>query len=340
MIKIELFKPHMLLRVETFLLRHSQAKICHHPKWTKIVEELGLKSYYLVVFNNEEIKAILPLAGIRSKLFGDRIISQAYSNYGGQISDSLEASTLLYEYTLQLITKEKYKFAEFRNLSPIGSDVITRTDKVSMYLGLEKDPEKLWLSFNAKVRNQVRKAEKSNLIAFNGGLELLKDFYNVYTVRMRQLGTPAYPLKLMYNIMQTFPNNCRLFIVRLNDITVGAGFTISFNNLVEIPWAATLIQYNNLCPNNLLYWEIMKYYCIAGVKCFDFGRCTLEGSTYQFKKQWDAEPVQLYYQYISKSEENISILKPQNHSRKIELWKKTPLWLTRIIGPYVSKQIP
>ena len=54
-----------------------------------------------------------------------------------------------------------------------------------------------WLALDRKIRNQVRKAEKSSLTAAQGGIELVTDFYQVFSRNMRDLGTPVYPRSLL-----------------------------------------------------------------------------------------------------------------------------------------------
>jgi lipid II:glycine glycyltransferase (peptidoglycan interpeptide bridge formation enzyme) len=200
----------------------------------------------------------------------------------------------------------------------------------------------MWLSFKPKVRNQVRKAEKSNIVCFNGTFDLIDEFYDIYTIRMKQLGTPCYPKLLMHKILEYFPDNSLIFTVKLKNNTIGAGFVLFLNGFVEIPWAATLIEYNSLCPNHKLYWSIIEYFSKKSAHTFDFGRCSQNKGTYHFKKQWGANPVQLYYQYVSSLPKDISLVTPESnkYQKKVELWKKMPLWFTRLFGPYISKQIP
>jgi lipid II:glycine glycyltransferase (peptidoglycan interpeptide bridge formation enzyme) len=122
---------------------------------------------------------------------------------------------------------------------------------------------------------------------------------------------------------------------------VGGGFTTCYNGLAEIPWASTLTEFNNLCPNNLLYWSVIKYYCQAGAKIFDFGRSSVGAGTWQFKKQWGPTQVDLNYQYWLAPGQELEIASPDNprYKRKIEMWKKLPLWLTRILGPVISRNL-
>jgi FemAB-related protein (PEP-CTERM system-associated) len=326
-----------------FVKQMPNSKISHLPAWSfAVAESMGLKSFYLTARDGTEIVGILPLAQVRSRLFGNRMISQAFSNYGGLLADSLQAQETLFNRAAELATKLNCESIEFRNIEALPYNLEMRTGKICMHLPLCPDPDEMWKAFDCKVRNQVRKAEKSGITVVSGGLELLNEFYRIYTIRMRQLGTPCYPRKLMYKIMQTFPDNCRIFTAQLNKLTIGVAFTVWFEGFVEIPWAATLVEYNKLCPNNLLYWDIIKYFCINGAKWFDFGRCTVNGPTYNFKKEWAAKPVELYYQYWLAPNTKYNILSPDNsrYAKKVEIWKRLPLWATRLIGPYISRQLP
>jgi serine/alanine adding enzyme len=253
-----------------------------------------------------------------------------------------EAKEALFHYAAKIATEHNCDSIEFRNVNPLPFNLFLRTDKVNMHLHLTADPEELWKGFSATVRNQVRKAEKSGLVVMSGGSEFLDEFYRIYSLRMRQLGTPSYSKRLMKGILDTFPDQSRIFMTYYNGFAVGAGFTVRFGSFTEIPWAATLIDYNSLCPNNLLYWSIIKYYCLSGATCFDFGRCTVNSGTYKFKKQWGAEEVNMNFQYWVRPGHQFAITSPDNpkYKKKIEIWKKMPLALTNLIGPILSKNLP
>ena len=326
-----------------FVNQSPEGKICHLPAWAdSVLSVMGQKSYYLTATDKDMICGVLPLTYVNSRLFGSRLVSQGFSTYGGVLSDSDQARDALYGKAVDLAEELDCDSIEFRNIKPLPYDLRSRTDKITMHLPLTPDPDQLWKSFKPKVRNQVRKAEKANIVMSSGSMELLDDFYRVYTIRMHQLGTPCYPRKLMAKILETFPDNSRIFTVKLDSMTIGAGFTIFYNGLVEIPWAATMLEYNKLCPNNLLYWSIIKYYCLAGAKYFDFGRCSVDSNTYRFKKQWGSEPVELNYQYWVNPDSELSVLSPDNpkYQRKVQLWKSLPLFLTRSLGPIISRNLP
>lgn len=328
---------------DTFVAHRPNGRICHLPAWSStVVRTANHRLFYLVARDSGEVRGVLPLTQVRSFLFGNRMISQAFSNYGGLLADSPEVRDALFNHAVKLATQLNCESIEFRNTQPLPYNLESRTGKLCMHLPLVSDPQELWKSFKPKVRNQVRKAQKANIKALSGKLDLLDKFYRVYTIRMHELGTPAYSRKLMQSILQAFPENTCLFTVCLGKLTVGAGLTMCFNGFVEIPWAAALVEYNNLCPNNLLYWSIIKHYCLAGARCFDFGRCTIDEGTYRFKKQWGPNPVDLHYQYWVRPNHQLSILSPDNpkYKRRVQMWKRLPLWMARLLGPCISRSLP
>ena len=330
-------------RCDAFVLGRPQGTISYLSTWSRAVAEaVGLKEFYLAAFQGEDICGVLPLMHIKSRLFGNQLVSQAFCNYGGILAENADAREALFNQMVKLAVELGCEFVELRNINLLPYELHSVTNKMCMHLHLTADPEDLWKSFNPKVRNQVRKAEKAGILAGSGRLELLNDFYRIYTIRMRQLGSPCFSRKLMRCILELFPEDSRIFVVRRDKLTVGAGFVTSYNGFVEIPWAATLLQYNSLCPNNLLYWAIMKHYCLASARCFDFGRCAVDSNTYRFKKQWGPEPVNLNYQYWVKPGRQLSIPDADDpkYKWKVEMWKRLPLWVTCLFGPYISRNLP
>ena len=329
-------------KCDEFVRSHGHGKISHLTRYSDSVSKaVGHKSYYLMASQNGEIQGVLPLFHIRSLLFGNFLVSQAFGNYGGALVVSEVALSVLFEYAVELANKMHCSSIEFREIDLMPFNLYCRKDKISMYLDLNPDPEILWMALKPKVRNQVRKAEKSGITVVSGSEELVDDFYAIYAIRMKQLGTPCYSKKIISNIVKAFPENSRIFLARYNDKCVGAGLTLEFNGFVEIPLAATLLEYNKLCPNNLLYWSVISHYCVNGGKVFDFGRCSVGSSTYRFKKQWGSRQIDLKYQYWTPDGKKPNILSPNNprYQRKVELWKKLPLWVTKLAGPVLSRNL-
>jgi len=329
--------------VGEYVQRTDQGKLCHLPEWSSMIRRtFGHEVFYLVARERGLICGVLPLTKVNSRLFGNRMISQAFSNYGGPLVDDIGALGELLNRTFELACERGCSTVEFRNLQPLPYDLVLQEDKVCMFLPLVSDPDEMWRCLKPEIRNRVRKAEKSGLIAISGGQELLGEFYQLWTIRMHQLGTPCYSKNLFRNILETFPKQSRIFVVRRGNLTVAASFCYSFKGLTQCRWAATRIEFNRLAPNTLLYWSAIRHHCLAGDRTFDFGRSTAGSSQYEFKRRWGAEPIQLHYQYWTRPGHELSLAKTDNpkYRNKIQMWKRLPLWMTRLIGPQISRNLP
>jgi serine/alanine adding enzyme len=160
-------------------------------------------------------------------------------------------------------------------------------------------------------------------------------------VNMRDLGSPVHAKAFFRSMFRHFPDQTKFLMVRDGGIPVGGAVCCFFKDTMMVPWASSLRSAFSKCPNNLLYWEAIKYGCKHGLKRFDFGRSSKDSNTYRFKAQWGARPVQLYWVYYSQSSKPMPApsLDTQNYSLIAEAWKKLPVPFTRLIGPQIRKYI-
>jgi FemAB-related protein (PEP-CTERM system-associated) len=279
---------------------------------------------------------------MRSKLFGNFLISVPFVNYGGVLYKNDSAKELLLDEAERLRSSLGATHVELRHAGRSLRGIQTRQHKVSMFLDLAPDFDSQWRAFNAKLRNQIRKAEKSNLQFVGGHLELLDGFYAVFARNMRDLGTPVYSKRFFRNILETFPDTTRIFAVYHETRMIAAGIGSWFRSTLEIPWASSISDYKMLCPNNMLYWEAIQFAIHNGLNRLDFGRSTPNEGTYNFKKQWGAQPVQLYWQYLVDDRNRMPDLSPSNpkYQVAVRIWQRLPLPVTRVLGPMVVRNIP
>jgi len=328
---------------DDYVQRSTLATNYHQLGWRQVIEKsFGHKTYYLMAINNETIKGILPLIHMRSLLFGNFLVSVPFFNYGGIVADDPEVAQELVSGAVNIAKELRADYIEFRHLYNELTIGQTKEHKVTMILDLKGDVDSQWKAFNAKLRNQIRKAEKSGLQIKTGGLEDVPQFYEVFARNMRDLGTPVYGRDFFENILATFPQNTRLFSVIFEEKIIASGIASWFKDTFEVPWASSMREYRSLCPNNLLYWEAIKFAIEKGFKKFDFGRSTPGEGTYNFKEQWGARPVQLYWQYWMRDGQNLPELNPQNpkYQFAIKAWQRLPVALTKVLGPRIVRNIP
>jgi serine/alanine adding enzyme len=330
---------------DDYVMRSQDARCYHLTGWKDVIEQsFGHTTWYLLSENERgSINGILPLVQLKSQLFGNFAVSLPYFNYGGLCADNAEISAQLADDAIRCAKEGGAQHIELRQNIPMDIGWQVKTSKVSMFLSMPPTPGDLWKSFSSKLRNQVQRPTKEGMSAIIGREECLDDFYTVFSVNMRDLGTPVYSKEFFRSILRAFPESSWICTVRTKERQpVAAGFLVGFKDTLEIPWASSLRQYNRHGPNMLLYWTVLSMGCEKGYKSFDFGRSTPGEGTFRFKEQWGARPVQLYWHYWMKNGLKPPELNPHNPKYRlaINIWKRLPVSLTRLIGPSIVKNLP
>lgn len=327
---------------DEFVTAHPSATGYHAWAWRNVFEQsFGHGSVYLMAVRTgtDKIQGVLPLTEIKSRLFGRSMTSLPFVNYGGVVADSEPVARALLDAGADVARAHGCRHIELRHTQRLFDDRPFRQHKVAMRLPLAAG---MWDRLDRKVRNQVRKAEKSGLTVERGGAELAPEFYAVFARNMRDLGTPVYARRFFDEVLQAFPERTRLVIVRLKGKAIASGLTYRTGPVIEVPWASSIRDHNALCPNHLLYWHVIESALAEGCRVLDFGRSTLNEGTFNFKAQWGAVPVPLYWEYCLLNAGALPDQSPKNPRFRlaIEAWKRCPLWLANAVGPRIVRSIP
>lgn len=325
---------------DAFVTAQPGATAYHEWAWRDVVERaFDHRARYLMAWRGEAVDGVLPLVEVDSRVFGRSLTSMPFLNYGGVLARSPRTASALVDAAREIGRSTRSRHVELRHVARQFADIPCRRHKVTMTLAIGPG---LWDALDRKVRNQIRKAEKSDLAVEQGGGELLPDFYTVFARNMRDLGTPVYSRRLFSEVLVAFPGRARVVVVRKDGAPVAAALTFRTGTTVEVPWASSLREFNHLCPNHLMYWRAIESAVAAGCGTFDFGRSTPGEGTYKFKSQWGAEPVALHWEYPYLEHGVVPDQGPTNAKfhMAIALWKRCPLWLANALGPRIVRGIP
>ena len=328
---------------DAFVAQHPGGTVDHLWAWREVIASaLGHESTYLEARRGGALVGVLPLVRVRSRLFGRSVVSMPFLNYGGILADDADVVGALVDAARDVGAGFGAGHVELRHTSRLCPSVPCRRHKLSMTLALPADAELLWTMLDRKVRNQVRKAQKANLEVVSGGRELVDEFYAVFSRNMRDLGTPVYPKALFRDTLDRFADRARIFVIRHQTVPVAAGVGIGFRQVVINPWASSLREFRQLCPNMLLYWSMLEWAVARGATTFDFGRSSPGGGTHQFKLQWGAVEQPLCWEYVLLSRSEPPDQGPSNSkfARAIAVWQRLPLGIANLIGPIVARSLP
>jgi FemAB-related protein (PEP-CTERM system-associated) len=328
---------------DAFVNVHPDANRYQLWGWRRIFEDVfGHETIYLSARRGGVVVGVLPLVILRSRVFGSFAVSLPFVDGGGVCTSDGEAADLLVLRARQEAAERRLSHVELRHISRQFPELPVRQHKVGMCMPLAADAKQAWDALDRKVRNQVRKGEKSELATRSGGVELTDAFYEVFTRNMRDLGTPVYPRRLFEMTLRTFPESARVFVVDKGEVVVAAGIALIHRGVIAVPWASSLREYRALSANNLLYWRMIEHGIASRCHTFDFGRSTPGEGTFQFKEQWGAQPFPLYWEYQMLNGAAPPELNPGNPKFKaaIATWKRLPVPLTAWLGPRIVRSIP
>jgi hypothetical protein len=165
----------------------------------------------------------------------------------------------------------------------------------------------------------------------------------VFATNTRDLGTPVYSRQLFLETLGHLSSRARVHVVRARERVVAAAIAIRFRDVVLVPWASSLRAFRPQCANTLLYWDLLERAVADGMRQFDFGRSSPRAGTHQFKLQWGAREMPLCWEYAIV---NRGMTLPDTSAdnpafgRAIALWKRLPLPVANLIGPWIVRDIP
>ncbi|MDJ0941247.1 MAG: FemAB family PEP-CTERM system-associated protein [Woeseiaceae bacterium] len=325
-----------------YVAGHPQRSVYHRYEWRGFFEDyFGKECWYLVAEDGDRTVGVAPIVRQQSRLFGDYMVSLPFVNYGGILADSGDAEAAIAAEVEVLAGRTGVSHVELRGLAPVAN-LPGKTNKVAMHLELPADEDELAKRLGSKLRSQIRRPQRENPEVLTGGIELLDDFYAVFSRNMRDLGTPVYAKSMFADLLTRFPRDTGIVAVRLGGRSAAAGFLLHHGQRSEVPWASSDRRYNRIGINMLLYWEMLRESLRRGSTLFDFGRSSRDAGTYRFKKQWGAEPVQLHWSYVMRDQEELPELNPENSrfALAIRAWQRLPVWTTRLLGPPLARNLP
>lgn len=330
--------------LRAYVSGHADATAYHDPAWLRVINRaFGHETHCLVATDpGGAIAGALPVAYFSSRVFGRFAVSLPFVNYGGVLADSEAAAQALLDGAITQVRRNGGAHLELRHTRQRFAALHARRHKVAMRLPLCATADGQWNALDRKVRNQIRKAEKSGARVSDGGVELLDAFYAVFARNMRDLGTPVYSIRFFAEVLDTFPDRTRVFVVSVADEPVAASLVLWHRDMIEVPWASAIREFNPLCVNVLLYWQMLRFAAERGFAVFDLGRSTPGEGTFLFKRQWGAEPLPLVWEYWSADGHSVRDLSPHNpkFDLAIRSWQRLPLRIATAVGPFIVRNIP
>ena len=324
---------------DAFVEAMPEATFCHLSGWRTVVETVfGHRTHYLMARQGGSVVGVLPLTHVRSFLFGNALISNAFCMYGGPVAVSEQAYSALEREAISISERIGADYLELRMLQPRHADWPRKADlyvtfRKSMHAEVDANMKAIPRKQRAMVRKGIANGLRSEI---DGDPSRL---HHIYAESVRNLGTPVFPLSLFRALKRQFGEACDIVTICQGELAVASVMNFYFRDQVMPYYGGGLPAARDLAANDFMYWEVMRRACERGYRFFDFGRSKVGTGSYNFKRYWGFEPAPLVYEYQLGKARGIPDNSPRNRKFHyfIEIWKRLPLPLTKLIGPIIVK---
>lgn len=312
----------------------------HLSAWQQVIKQaFGHNTYYYYTEQDGEITGILPLTHVNSLLFGNSLVSNAFCVYGGIVASNDEAFAGLQSKAQQLARELGVDSLEMRSRQQHHPDWPHKELYVTFRKELDPDVEKNLNAIPRKQRAMVRAGIKAGLTSvIDDNVERL---YRAYSESVRNLGTPVFPKRYFQILQDVFGESCEVLTIEHEGQLVASVMSFYFKDEVLPYYGGGTDAARDLKGNDFMYWEVMRRAVEKGCKIFDYGRSKVGTGSYRFKKHWGFEPEPLYYEVDLVKATQIPEINPLNPKYRlfIAAWKRLPLPLSQLIGPWLAKDL-
>ncbi len=231
--------------------------------------------------------------------------------YGGPYAENVNDITLLmaeYKKTFTEFCKTNHIICEFIRFH-LFDNVDVRENYYGNTLNLLDNvvvnttgdyESKIWMSYEHKVRKNVKKALKNSLeIIIEQNTEHLEDFLKIYNSTMDRNNTTSYYYfgeKYFKDIEKLIPENFVYFHVVKEGVICSTELVLYSEKYAYSFLGGTLIDYYEFRPNDFLKNEIIKWCNKTGRKFFVLGGgYHKDDGIYKYKRCFTPEPDVPFY---------------------------------------------
>jgi FemAB-related protein (PEP-CTERM system-associated) len=324
---------------DRFVDAMPQGTFFHRTAWAGVIRTaFGHRTHYMFAEQDGAITGVLPLAQVRTRLFGNTLISVPFCVYGGVLATDPATAAALEAHAASLLGPTGASAVECRYREPVDSDWVERPDLyVTFRKPIEADHEHNMKAIPRKQRAMVRKGIQNGLTSVcNRDTAML---HRIYAESVRNLGTPVFARRYFQVLMDAFGADADIVTILDGETPIAAVMNFYFRDEVLPYYGGGTAGARSRAGNDFMYWEVMRRAADRGARQFDFGRSKIGTGAYAFKHNWGFVPAKLHYRYKLADGASIPDHNPSNPKYRIFIaaWKRLPLPVANLIGPPIVR---
>lgn len=328
-------------RWDAYVEGAADATFFHLAGWKQVLERaFGHKTHFLYAEVDGEIAGVLPLAQVKSLLFGNSLSSLPFCVYGGIVAQSQDVTEALRERGCELAKTLKVDALEMRNRASSEAGWPVKELYYTFRKTIHADDDVNLKAIPNRQRAMVRKGIKEGLES--AWDDSSKRLYRVYSESVRNLGTPVFSSKYFQVLQDVFKEKCSILMITHQGQDIAGVLNFHFRDEI-LPYygGSTAAARTVKGVNHFMYWELIRRSAEQGSRLFDFGRSKAGTGPFSFKKNFGFEPQPLPYDYFLVESDAIPDVNPLNpkYQLMINVWSRLPLPIANLLGPPLAKDL-
>jgi FemAB-related protein (PEP-CTERM system-associated) len=328
---------------DAYVAAHPDGTFFHQAAWRRVLERaFRHRTHFLLARRRGRVVGVLPLAHVKSVLFGQSLISSPFCVYGGPLAEDAEAHGALARAADAVMAKIGVKAMEWRPLAalPDAEGWHERSDLyVTFRRAIDASDDINMKAIPRKQRAVVRKGIDRGLTATVD--RDVAGLHSIYAESVRNLGTPVFARRYFEILAEVFTDRMDVLTVRDTGTPVAAVMNFYWRDEVIPYYGGGTAAARGCHAHDFMYWEVMRHAAARGCRMFDFGRSKVGTGAFSFKKNWGFVPQPLAYRFRLADGAAIPDHNPLNPKYRlfIAAWKRLPLPLANLIGPHIVRGV-
>ncbi len=324
---------------DAFVAAMPNGTFFHRAAWAQVIEAaFRHRTFYIYAERDGAITGVLPLAQVKTLLFGNTLVSVPFCVYGGPLAADTETRASLEAHATELMATTGADAVEFREREPVESDWQTRSD---LYVTFRKpitgDAERNMKAIPRKQRAMVRKGIQNGLTSVVN--REAGPLHRVYAESVRNLGTPVFSRRYFAILLEAFRDCADVVTILDGEQPIASVLNFYDRDEVLPYYGGGSFAARQRAGNDFMYWEVMRRAAERGCRLFDFGRSKRGTGAFSFKHNWGFEAAPLQYRFRVAPGAAIPDHNPLNPKYRLFIagWKKLPVAVANILGPPIVR---
>ena len=339
-LRIHSLTPSSIAAWDRFVRAAPDGSMFHLAGWSRVIEEaFGHATHFCFAEQDGAVVGVLPLARMRTWLFGDALISTPFCVYGGPVAVNDDVAAALTEHAQALRHRLGAPQLEFRHMHAPG---LGWPERPPLYTTFRKPitgvAETDLLAIPRKQRAMVRKGIQNGLTSISD--RDTDRLHGIYAQSVHHLGTPVFPRRYFRLLGEVFADDSDVVTVLHDGEPIAAVLNFHFREEVLPYYGGGTMAARALAGNDFMYWEVMRRAGgERGARLFDFGRSKTGTGAFAFKQHWGFTPQPLHYAYQLRPGATLAEHNPTNPKYRMMIagWRRLPLRVANLLGPPIVR---